>query len=245
MLINKCVLKVKWETCIAVVKTDNCFYQCFGGDSLERASFAVHARRAARATPGKALVLATAFASACAFREVIDFFGAHALMMARGAAGFLTGGSPGPMLAAGLGALGSTGIGRLISAGMIWRRMQSNGANLDRGEYQRCLSEMATSHRARGGKMAFVVPITEVDFADSPFFGEPEPEEEGSRLSDYRQTMKDVAGRYSAVLVDGPKAVRATGLTGNAALQDPVHPTAAGQKALAQSIVTALRQAGW
>ena len=149
------------------------------------------------------------------------------------------------MLAAGLGALGSTGIGRLISAGMIWRRMQSNGANLDRGEYQRCLSEMATSHRARGGKMAFVVPITEVDFADSPFFGEPEPEEEGSRLSDYRQTMKTVAGQYGAVLVDGPKAVRATGLTGNAALQDPVHPTAAGQKALAQSIVTALRQAGW
>jgi lysophospholipase L1-like esterase len=57
--------------------------------------------------------------------------------------------------------------------------------------------------------------------------------------------MKAVAGRYGAVLVDGPNAVRAAGLTGNAALQDPVHPTAAGQKALAQSIVTALRQAGW
>jgi len=149
------------------------------------------------------------------------------------------------MFASQLGALGSTGIGRLISAGMLWRRMQSNGANLDRSEYQACLSEMASAQQARGGKMAFVVPITEVDFPDSPFFGEPEPEEEGKRLSDYRQTMKAVAGRYSAVLVDGPEAVRGAGLTGDAALQDPVHPTVAGQRALAQSILAALRQAGW
>jgi len=144
-----------------------------------------------------------------------------------------------------LGALGATGIGRIISTGMLWGRMRSNGAVLDRSEYQACLSEMASAHRARGGKMAFVVPITEVDFPDSPVFGEPEPEEEGNRLSDYRQTMKAVAGQYSAVLVDGPKAVRAAGLTGNTALQDVVHPTPAGQTALAQSIVAALRQAGW
>ena len=149
------------------------------------------------------------------------------------------------IVAAGLGALGRTGIGRLLSAGMLWNRMRTNGPNLDRSEYEACLTAMAETQRKRGGRMAFVVPITEVDFPDSPFYGEEEPEPPGQRLSDYRTSMGQVAQAQSAVIIDGPAVTIAAGLSGNAALQDPVHPTVAGHTALSEGIVRALEKADW
>lgn len=149
------------------------------------------------------------------------------------------------IVAANWGALGHTGIGRLLSAGMLWNRMRTNGSNLDRSEYEACLTAMADAQRSTGGKMMFVVPITEVDFPDSPFYGEPEPEAPGKRLTDYRASMAAVAKASGALLVDGPAVTIAAGLTGNGALQDPVHPTVAGHAALSQGIVSALRDAKW
>lgn len=149
------------------------------------------------------------------------------------------------IVAAGLGPMAQSGIGRLLSAGMLWNRMRTNGPNLDISEYESCLSEMADMHRSSGGRMMFVVPITEVDFPDSPFFGEEEPEPPGERLSDYRVSMGRIAEANQALFVDGPAVVTNAGLSGNAALQDPVHPTVAGHTALSQGIAAALRKAGW
>ena len=147
--------------------------------------------------------------------------------------------------AAGLGAMGGTGIGRILSAGMLWNRMRTNGPNLDLSEYEACLTAMADEQQARGGRVAFVVPITEIDFPDSPFFGEPEPEPPGQRLTDYRTGMDRIAQAKNGLFVDGPAVVVAAGLSGNAALQDPVHPTVAGHKALSDGIVRTLRSAQW
>ncbi|MEC8191803.1 MAG: GDSL-type esterase/lipase family protein [Myxococcota bacterium] len=149
------------------------------------------------------------------------------------------------IVAANMGMLRDTGIGRLLSAGMLWNRMRTNGSNLDRSEYEACLTALADTQRQHGGKTLFVVPITEVDFPDSPFYGEPEPEAPGKRLTDYRTSMAEVARATGSLLVDGPAVVVAAGLSGNAALQDPVHPTVAGHAALSAGIVAALREANW
>ena len=93
--------------------------------------------------------------------------------------------------------------------------------------------------------MMFVVPITDVDFPSSPLFGQPEPGEPGTRLADYRTAMRQVAKETPAPIVEGVDAINAAGLSGNQALLDTVHPTAAGHTALARAIASAIAETGF
>jgi len=143
-----------------------------------------------------------------------------------------------------LGPLAKLGIGRLISYASLRWRIRQGGSNLTVDEYGDCLRGLADDQKSAGGSMVFVVPITDVDFESSPFFGQPEPGEPGTRLVDYRAVMGDVAAEQDAVLVNGMDAIRAARLTGNQALLDTVHPTARGHSALAKGIVGAITDAG-
>jgi lysophospholipase L1-like esterase len=143
-----------------------------------------------------------------------------------------------------LGPLANTGIGQLISALSLKRRMATNAANLSRDEYRDCLTALADDQAKHGGKMVFVMPISDVDFPSSPLFGQEEPGPPGTRLADYRDAMRETAARTGATLVDGAAAITAAGLSGNAALQDVVHPTPAGHVALAEAIAQGLKRSG-
>ena len=61
----------------------------------------------------------------------------------------------------------------------------------------------------------------------------------------YRAAMEAVATETNSPLVDAPAAALAAGMTGGKALQDPVHPTAAGHAMIAGAIASALRATDW
>jgi len=143
-----------------------------------------------------------------------------------------------------LGPLATLGIGRLISYASLHWRIRQGGSNLTVDEYRACLRGLADDQESAGGSVVFVIPITDVDFETSPFFGQPEPGEPGTRLVDYRTVMREVASERKAVLVNGKKAITAAQLTGNQALLDTVHPTAKGHSALSKGIVQAITEAG-
>ena len=143
-----------------------------------------------------------------------------------------------------LGWLANTGIGGLISYLSLRQRMSANASNLSMDEYGTCLRDIAQDQRSAGGSVVFVQPISEVDFPNSPLFGQPEPGEPGTRLVDYQDTMRSVAKAIDAPFIVGSAAVQAAGLSGDAALIDTVHPTAAGHAALAQGIASAILSSG-
>ena len=147
--------------------------------------------------------------------------------------------------AASLGALAGTGIGHLLTKGILWRRMKTGRSNLTVGEYSSCLTAMADTQSKHGGHVLYVVPFSVDDFPSSPVYGLPEPEPEGKRLSDYRQAMCTVAAATDNHCLNGPEAIRNSGLTNGNALQDMVHPTALGHKELAKAIAAKLESTGW
>ena len=147
--------------------------------------------------------------------------------------------------AASLGPLAGTGIGHLLTRGILWRRMNAGRSNLTVDEYTSCLTAMAESQQKHGGKMLYVVPFSEDDFPTSPVFGKPEPEPIGQRLTDYRQAMCDVAEATGNACLKAPEAMRSAGLTSANSLQDMVHPTALGHQQLAKAIATQLENTGW
>ena len=144
-----------------------------------------------------------------------------------------------------LGPLAETGTGRLISYLSLKKRMLTGGSNLTVDEYDRCLRDLFEDHQQGEGKMVYVIPITDVDFETSPLFGQPEPGKVGTRLIDYRDRMRSVAKATDSPLVSGVEAINAAQLTGNQALIDTVHPTAAGHSAIAKSIVNAMTKQGF
>ena len=143
-----------------------------------------------------------------------------------------------------LGWMAHTGVGWLISHLSLKQRMQANASNLSLDEYTDCLEDLAAGQLNGGGRVVFVQPISEVDFPSSPFYGQPEPGEHGTRLIDYQDAMRSVAQAVDAPFVDGAATVQAAGLSGDEALIDTVHPTAEGHRALAQGIASAIRTAG-
>ncbi len=147
--------------------------------------------------------------------------------------------------AASLGPLVGTGIGHLLTKGILWRRMKTGRSNLTVDEYADCLTEMAESQRDHGGHVLYVIPFSVDDFPSSPVYGLPEPEPEGKRLSDYRQAMCTVADATDNHCLNGPEAIRSAGLTNGNALQDMVHPTALGHQELAKAIAAKLESTGW
>ena len=146
---------------------------------------------------------------------------------------------------ASLGPLVGTGIGRLLTQGILWLRMSSGRSNLSLSEYKGCLEDLVASQKEHGGHTIFVIPFSTDDFPSSPIYGLPGPEPEGQRLGDYRQAMRDVATETDNLFIDAGEVVRGAGLTQGNALQDVVHPTALGHKILAQSIASAIQTSGW
>ena len=61
--------------------------------------------------------------------------------------------------------------------------MSANASNLSMDEYGACLRDIAQDQRSAGGSVVFVQPISEVDFPNSPLFGQPEPGEPGTAWS--------------------------------------------------------------
>ena len=150
------------------------------------------------------------------------------------------------MVSTRLGPLASTGVGRLVSAGVLWRRVRAGRRNLDVDQYRDCLSAMRADQQARGGRTVFVVPIiADHDFPGSPHYDQPQSLPLGERLTDYRSAMRDVAIDSGSLLVDAPTWLRAEGLSRDSALLDMVHPTPVGHELLARSIAISLAQAGW
>ena len=147
--------------------------------------------------------------------------------------------------AASLGPLVGTGIGYLLTRGILWRRMTSGRSNLLIDEYQDCLRAMATTQQQHGGHVLYVVPFSVDDFPDSPVYGLPEPEPKGKRLSDYRRAMCEVADQTGNRCLKGPNAIMAAGLTSGNSLQDMVHPTALGHATLAKAIARVLNDTDW
>ena len=147
--------------------------------------------------------------------------------------------------AASLGPLVGTGIGHLLTKGILWRRMKTGRSNLTVDEYASCLTAMAETQLQHGGRVLYVVPFSVDDFPSSPVYGLPEPEPEGERLSDYRNAMCSVADETGNQCLKGPEAIRSAGLTNGNALQDMVHPTALGHQELAKAIAAKLESAGW
>ncbi len=144
-----------------------------------------------------------------------------------------------------LGLFANTGIGKLISQGILTRRVKNNSSNLTLDEYTQCITELARDQEKRGGKTVFLVPISEPDFPNSPFYGQPDPEPPGERLSDYRDAMKAVAAATNSPVIDGPAVTVAAGLTSGTALLDPVHPTPKGHLVLAGHVAQAIQSKGW
>jgi lysophospholipase L1-like esterase len=140
-----------------------------------------------------------------------------------------------------LGWFGNTGIGQLIAAGKLWVRIVKERPNLDVQAYQTCLARLAEDHLLRGSEIVFVVPITDVDFPDSPLFGLPDPSPPGLRLSDYRDAMRAAARTTGSATVDGPAVALAAKLDGATALLDEVHPSPAGHRVLADAIAEAIQ----
>jgi hypothetical protein len=140
-----------------------------------------------------------------------------------------------------LGWFGNTGIGQLIAAGKLWVRIVKERPNLDVQAYQACLARLAEDHLLRGSEIVFVVPITDVDFPDSPLFGLPDPSPPGLRLSDYRDAMRAAARTTGSATVDGPAVALAAKLDGATALLDEVHPSPAGHRVLADAIAEAIQ----
>lgn len=147
--------------------------------------------------------------------------------------------------AASLGPLVGTGIGHLLTKGILWRRMKTGRSNLTVDEYASCLTKMSQSQQEHGGHVLYVIPFSVDDFPSSPVYGLPEPEPEGKRLSDYREAMCSVANETNNHCLNGPEAIRNAGLTNGNALQDMVHPTALGHQELARAIATKLQSTGW
>ena len=147
--------------------------------------------------------------------------------------------------AASLGPLVGTGIGYLLTRGILWRRMTSGRSNLLIDEYQDCLTEMAETQAKHGGHVLYVVPFSVDDFPDSPVYGLPEPEPKGQRLSDYRRVMCEVAEQTNNRCLRAPNVIVGAGLTSGNSLQDMVHPTALGHATLAKSIAQVLNDAQW
>jgi lysophospholipase L1-like esterase len=146
---------------------------------------------------------------------------------------------------ASLGPLVGTGIGRLLTQGILWMRISSGRSNLSLGEYRSCLEDLVESQKEHGGHTIFVVPFSTDDFPSSPIYGLPGPEPEGERLGDYRKAMREVAAKSDNLSLDGGEVVRGAGLTQGNSLQDVVHPTALGHQTLAQSIAAAIQKSGW
>jgi hypothetical protein len=155
-----------------------------------------------------------------------------------------------------LGPLATTGIGRVISALSLRRRMSKGASNLSNDEYGSCLRGLAEDQHRGGGKMVFMMPISDVDFQSSPVDAPAEPGQlgppkppgppgpPGTRLMDYEDTMRQVAQETGATIVEGSEAMRVAELSRKAALLDAVHPSARGHKALATGLAAGLKAAG-
>ncbi len=139
-----------------------------------------------------------------------------------------------------LGPLANTGVGRLIATGTLWMRIWRQRPNLEAPAYQTCLDAMVRTQTATGGRMVLVIPFNESDFPQSAHYGMEEPDPPGTRLADYRTSMRQVAARSGSLLVDGPAVLLASGLKKDEALQDMVHPTARGHAVLAAAIDAAM-----
>jgi lysophospholipase L1-like esterase len=144
-----------------------------------------------------------------------------------------------------LGMFANTGIGKLISQGILTRRVKNKSSNLTLDEYTDCITDLADSQKGNGGHTIFLVPISEPDFPNSPFFGQPDPEPPGERLSDYRDAMKAVGAATNSPVVDGPAVTVAAGLTSGTALLDPVHPTPKGHQVMARHVAESIQASGW
>ena len=141
-----------------------------------------------------------------------------------------------------LGPLAGTGIGRLISNASLRLRIKDNGSNLSADQYRACLESLVEEQQARGGRMAFVVPVLDNDFFPAPG---PDPNPPGRQLRDYRNAMRSVANDSDSLLVEGKLAITAKQLSAGQAMLDPIHPSPKGHAALAQGIAQALINAEW
>jgi lysophospholipase L1-like esterase len=143
-----------------------------------------------------------------------------------------------------LGPLTTTGLGRVISELSLRWRMRSGASNLSNDEYDACLRGLAEDQSKGGGKTVFMVPISDVDFQSSPLHGLAEPGPPGTRLMDYKDTMRLVAQETNSTVIEGSEAIRVAALSRQAALLDAVHPTAKGHTALATGLAGGLKTAG-
>lgn len=100
-------------------------------------------------------------------------------------------------------------------------------------DYEQNLRRMASEAAARGVAVAFL------ELATVPAWrGEPDGEA-------WRRAQRRVAAEVGAPHVDGLAALRAAGLSEDAAFIDEVHVSAAGNQAYAAALARALRGAGW
>jgi lysophospholipase L1-like esterase len=145
-----------------------------------------------------------------------------------------------PMAENRLGLLAGTGLGRLVSAGTLQLRMWRKRPNYEVSAYERCIRSMVVTQQESGGKAVLVIPFREADFPEPSAYPGEEPDPPAARLTTYRAAMARVAAETGSLLVDGPAAVRASGLAKDQALQDIVHPTSRGHAVLAEAIAMAL-----
>ena len=136
--------------------------------------------------------------------------------------------------------LKGTGLGKTLSAGMLWLRILRGRPNLEVEDYQSCLENLSHQHRKIGTKVLYLWPITGVDFEDHELYGEEDPSPKGLRIKDYREAMSKAALVTKSVFLDGPSIVKGANLNRKTALLDEVHPSIKGHQALAKGLADAI-----
>lgn len=113
---------------------------------------------------------------------------------------------------------------------------RSGRRRVDIQSYAENLDTFCERMARRDGGVAFVVLPNREDV---------EPRSHDPAWGPYRDVMRATAARWSAPIIEGPRAFQASGRSADALFLDQMHPTPLGHTVLAEAVGAALASAGW